>query len=464
MIEKFITYYKYENNDLNSNKIRLFLLSIFIVSFICFILSPNITILLIFILANSLTGLWLIFKSLVFLAGIYDNINSHFQGKPDLHLTNIEDLPIYSILIPLYREPNIIHQLVYSLNAISYPQALLDIIILIEEDDDLTLDAINKLDLDSKYRVIIVPNSLPRTKPKACNYGLQFVKGEYVTIYDAEDIPDVLQLQKVVEKFRKLNSEYICIQARLNFYNKNENLLSKLFSLEYSYWFDFMLPGLHKLGLVIPLGGTSNHFKTNALKQIGAWDAHNLTEDAELGLRISAYGYKTYLLDSYTLEESPLKISIWIKQRTRWIKGYIQTFAVFRKNIKFYKTNLSVKQITGIYLFVGMSCFVHFLKIIFLIIFCFQNFLDYDFLEQIEDICVISFFSYFIISFIITIITMVKSKIYDPCVILLMPVYSLIHSVAAIRSLYHLTIDDLSWEKTEHGFSIISKYENDTKT
>ncbi|MDN3030621.1 MAG: glycosyltransferase family 2 protein [Candidatus Tisiphia sp.] len=198
-------------------------------------------------------------------------------------------------------------------------------------------------ELPCYIHLIKVPFTLPRTKPKSLNYAMQYCKGKYVVIYDAEDRPDTDQLLKAVIAFDSLPKEYVCLQAKLNFYNENENLLTKLFSIEYCLWFKYLLKGLSIMNLPVTLGGTSNHFKVDALQKIGFWDAYNVTEDADLGIRLYSFGYKVHMIDSYTLEESPIDIINWINQRSRWIKGFIQTFLVFLaqkdkyKRFKFYQ-------------------------------------------------------------------------------------------------------------------------------
>ena len=193
--------------------------------------------------------------------------------------------------------------------------------LLIEADDLLTLQAARKINLPAFIEIIKVPSAYPQTKPKACNYGLLFTKGKYITIYDAEDRPDPQQLKQVVAKFAVSDANMIFIQAKLGFYNRAENLLTKLFALDYGLLFGYLLPGLNKLGMPIPLGGTSNHFIKKKLIELGGWDAFNVTEDADLGIRIAQQGYQTGLIDSVTLEEAPITLTSWIIQRSRWIKG-----------------------------------------------------------------------------------------------------------------------------------------------
>ncbi|HCM84331.1 MAG TPA: glycosyltransferase, partial [Rhodospirillaceae bacterium] len=158
-----------------------------------------------------------------------------------------------------------------------------------------------------------VPESHPQTKPKACNYALPFARGEYLVIYDAEDKPEPDQLKKTLLSFQRAPENTICIQARLNYFNARENWLTRMFTLDYSLWFDLMLPGLERLGVPIPLGGTSNHFKIKVLRELHAWDPYNVTEDADLGVRITQKGYRVGIVDSTTFEEANCAIPNWIR-------------------------------------------------------------------------------------------------------------------------------------------------------
>ena len=240
-----------------------------------------------------------------------------------------DDLPIYTILLPVYNEPSIVQNLIDGVGKLVYPKDRLETLLLIEEDDLATQEAVRGVSLES-VRVVIVPHSLPKTKPKACNYGMALpgLRGELVTIYDAEDIPDPLQLRKAVAAFRRLPAEVACLQARLGYFNERQNLLTRWFSLEYDQWFGIVLPTVEAARCVVPLGGTSNHMPTALWREVGGWDEFNVTEDADLGVRLARRGYRTLVLDSTTLEEANSDVLNWIRQRSRWYKGYLQTMLV----------------------------------------------------------------------------------------------------------------------------------------
>lgn len=238
------------------------------------------------------------------------------------------DWPRYSVLIPLYREAGIVGDLVRAVDRLDYPRERLDVRLLLEEDDSETRSAVERVGLPAWIRACVVPAGQPRTKSRACAWALEQVAAEFLTIFDAEDRPEPDQLKKAVAVFRRSPANVACLQARLNFYNSRENVLTRWFTLEYATWFDLYLPGLHAIGAPIPLGGTSNHFRVAALRSVGGWDPWNVTEDCDLGMRLARARSETRVLDSTTWEEAVPKIGPWLRQRSRWIKGYWQTHLV----------------------------------------------------------------------------------------------------------------------------------------
>ncbi|GCE10470.1 glycosyltransferase [Tengunoibacter tsumagoiensis] len=236
--------------------------------------------------------------------------------------------PGYTVLCPLYKEAAIIPQFTRAIQRLDYPAHKLQVLLLIEEDDLETHEILQKMELPEYFSIVIVPAGTPKTKPRACNYGLIQATGDFVVIYDAEDVMDPLQLKRSVLTFANYGPEMVCVQAKLNFYNTKQNLLTRWFTAEYSAWFDLLLPGLQYLRFPLPLGGTSNHFRTDVLRALGGWDAFNVTEDCELGIRLSQFKLKTVVLNSTTYEEANPQVHNWIRQRSRWIKGYLQTYLV----------------------------------------------------------------------------------------------------------------------------------------
>ena len=244
----------------------------------------------------------------------------------------LTDLPVYTILLPLYREAGVLPQLIRACMELEYPASKLDIKLLLEEDDVETREIVRWTTLPHNFDVLVVPAQGPRTKPKACNYGLQFARGDYCVILDAEDIPEPDQLKKALVVFRRSGTSVGCVQAKLNYYNPKQNVITKWFTLEYTSWFDFFLPGLVELRLPVPLGGSSNHFRTQLLRDLGAWDPNNVTEDADLGMRLHRGGYQTALMDSVTLEEANSDFVNWMRQRSRWGKGYLISWLVLMRH------------------------------------------------------------------------------------------------------------------------------------
>ncbi|HEU0223309.1 MAG TPA: glycosyltransferase, partial [Paracoccaceae bacterium] len=208
-------------------------------------------------------------------------------------LARFRRLPVVSILVPLYRETAVIDPLLAALARLDYPRELLDIILVLEEDDAPMLDALAVRTLPPSVRTLAVPADRLRTKPRAMNYALDFADGEIIGVYDAEDRPAPDQVTRIVEMFAESPPKVACVQARLGFYNAGQNWLARCFAIEYATWFEILLRGYDRLGLPIPLGGTSVFFRRAALEAVGVWDAYNVTEDADLGMRLARFGYVT---------------------------------------------------------------------------------------------------------------------------------------------------------------------------
>jgi hypothetical protein len=180
------------------------------------------------------------------------------------------ELPVYTILVPLFREAHMLHRLLHGLTHLDWPAAKLDIKLILEAADLDTIAAARALDLPGNVEIVVVPEIHPRTKPKALNYALPLARGEYLVIFDAEDRPDRDQLRRAFAVFRRGPPSLACVQAALNIYNASDNWLTRQFTLEYCALFDALLPALDRLRLPIPLGGTSNHFRMAALKWLMA--------------------------------------------------------------------------------------------------------------------------------------------------------------------------------------------------
>jgi len=248
--------------------------------------------------------------------------------------------PLYTILVPLYKERNVARNILASLQKLDYPRDRLDVKFLLEADDQETLPALQSAGVPPWAEIVIVPLGQPKTKPRACNHGLERATGEFLVIFDAEDRPAPDQLKQAVLAFNASDLKVVCLQAQLAYHNHDQNLLTRWFALEYNVWFRRYLGGLVRLGVPIPLGGTSNHFRTGILRQIGGWDPFNVTEDCDLGVRLYMTGHRTLTLDSVTWEEANSHVGNWIRQRSRWLKGYLITHLVWARRPMLLVKNL----------------------------------------------------------------------------------------------------------------------------
>ncbi|TKT68304.1 glycosyltransferase [Agrobacterium sp. LC34] len=246
-------------------------------------------------------------------------------------LRDDSDLPVYTVLVALYREEAVVEQLIGALERLDWPKSRLDIKLVCEADDDATIAAIKRVNPGPHIELIKVPPSLPRTKPKALTYALAGARGTLVAVYDAEDRPHPQQLREAHATFRRQPDEVACLQAPLIVSNARSSWLSACFALEYSGLFRCMLPVLAAHRLPLPLGGTSNHFRTAVLRRVGAWDPYNVTEDADMGLRLHRLGYRCGVIRRQTLEDAPTSFSVWLNQRARWYKGWLQSWLVMTR-------------------------------------------------------------------------------------------------------------------------------------
>jgi cellulose synthase/poly-beta-1,6-N-acetylglucosamine synthase-like glycosyltransferase len=254
------------------------------------------------------------------------------RASPVLPELADDQLPTYTILIPAYQEEAVIGETVRWIAGMDYPADKLEVLVLVERRDIATQAAVRAVNPPPFVRIVQLPPGKPQTKPRSCNLGLMLARGDLVVIFDAEDRPERDQLRKVAAQFAAGGDKLACVQARLNYYNAARNPLTRMFGLEYAFWFDLMLVGLDRLRLPIPLGGTSNHIRTDVLRTVGGWDAWNVTEDADLGLRFASAGYTVEVSQSTTWEECPARPWAWIRQRTRWLKGYLLTLLVHTRN------------------------------------------------------------------------------------------------------------------------------------
>jgi glycosyltransferase XagB len=370
-----------------------------------------------------------------------------------------EDLPVYTVLVPVFREAAMLPQLAQALRNLDYPLGKLDIKIVLEAGDRETIEVARTLGLEGVFEIIVVPRSAPQTKPKACNFALRFARGKYLVIYDAEDRPEPDQLRKVVATFQRSPANTACLQCRLNYYNAGENWLTRMFTLDYTLWFDQVLPGLERLGMPIPLGGTSNHFRTDVLRELRAWDPFNVTEDADLGIRIGQKGYRVGVVDSTTFEEASCRTGQWIRQRSRWMKGYMQTLLVHTRRPLHLMRRAGILGFLGFVFFIGGTVLAGLLNPIFWVFYGIwvaasaANF-DPIFPQFLLFLCLFNLlagngaFTYLLM------LGPIRRGWLEliPFSLTLLGYWVLI-SVAAYRGLWQLIRDPFFWEKTQHGLS-----------
>jgi cellulose synthase/poly-beta-1,6-N-acetylglucosamine synthase-like glycosyltransferase len=361
--------------------------------------------------------------------------------------------------VPAYREPEVIGDVIAAIGALDYPADRLDVRLVLEADDEVTIAAARATIAGKPVRIVLVPSAEPRTKPKACNFGLQGAPGEFVTVFDAEDRPEPLQLRRAVVALRRLGDGYACVQARLGYFNSRQNLITRWFSIEYANWFGLLLPGLVSVGAPVPLGGTSNHFHAALLRDLGAWDAFNVTEDADLGIRLARLGYAVGVLDSLTEEEANSDFVNWVKQRSRWYKGYLQTWLVHMRSPRAVHRDLGWRGVLGLHLFVLGTPLMALVNPLFWA----MTIVWYA--QQPEGIALlfppsvyyIALFCFLIGNAAVVYMNLVTTRIMGRpglmAAALAVPLYWVMMSAAAAKAVFQLVCTPFYWEKTSHGLS-----------
>lgn len=377
-------------------------------------------------------------------------------SPPEEPPPSIARLPVVSILVPLYKERRIAEHLLARLRALDYPRELLDVILVLEADDVTTRATLAATQLPPWISVVPVPKGRVRTKPRAMNYALDFCRGSLIGIYDAEDAPAPGQIHAVVRRFRERGPEVACLQGILDFYNAERNWLARCFTIEYATWFRLILPGLARLGLVIPLGGTTLFFRRAALEELGGWDAYNVTEDADLGLRLARRGYRAETIETVTREEANCRALPWVRQRSRWIKGYAITYAVHMRHPAALWRDLGAWRFLGVQvLFAGSilqvllapllwSCWLMFFGLWHPIAGVFAPWVFW------------SAIGLFLASEVVTILTGMAAVVQkgERWLVKWVPtlhVYFPLGTLAAYKAMYELLRSPFYWDKTDHG-------------
>ncbi len=371
------------------------------------------------------------------------------------------ELPRYTIFVPLFKEVEILPHLAEALAKLDYPAAKLDIKIVLEAVDTATIEAAARLSFPGNVDLIVVPDREPRTKPKALNYALQFATGDLAVIYDAEDRPEPDQLRKAATAFHHASADVACLQARLDYFNAAENWLSRQFTIEYATLFRGLLPLLSRFSLPLPLGGTSNHFRVGVLRDLGAWDPYNVTEDADLGMRLNRAGYRVEMLDSTTYEEACCQSLPWLKQRTRWLKGWMQTFGVHMRRPLATARELRLAGFLSFHAYFAgiiVSSLAHPLFYLVLAHDAIQGTLFQSGAGPGEEfllaIALVNFIGGYAVNISLGAMSLRGTKhtgLWPHAIFI--PVYWLYVSAAAYRAIWQLFRAPFYWEKTEHGVS-----------
>ncbi|EAU42808.1 Glycosyl transferase, family 2 [Fulvimarina pelagi HTCC2506] len=404
--------------------------------------------------------LWICLRSVAAFGRQDGTIASELKSGPNKG-GGTRPAPIYSVVVALHKETEVVARLVSALDNLKWPKSCLEVFLVCEADDHATVALCRKhTEGKLQYRVILVPPGNPRTKPKALNHVLPIVAGDFLVLYDAEDEPHPGQLEEAYDRYRASDARLACLQAPLVIRNGDRNWLTSIFAMEYAGLFRAFLPWLARHRLPIPLGGTSNHFKVAVLREVGGWDSHNVTEDADLGMRLKRAGYDIETISSPTLEDAPETVSVWVPQRTRWLKGWVQTYAVHMRHPMLLMRELGVKRFVVFQLlFHGMITAALLLPLAFGLI-GFTIWLQWStgWERTSATALLVLDLAIFVggyLSFLALTLRGMGTSELRPCVKWLpfVPIYWLCVSVAAYRGLFQLFKNPHAWEKTAHGLA-----------
>ncbi|MFN8638117.1 MAG: glycosyltransferase [Dehalococcoidia bacterium] len=370
-----------------------------------------------------------------------------------------DELPVYTVLIPLFREGQLLPRLLAAVERFDYPTDRLEVFFLLEEDDIETRAVADAIDFPEWAIPMVVPLGAPKGKPRALDYGLLYARGELLVIYDAEDVPDPGQLRAAATAFAQAGHEVACVQCSLAFYNGRQNLLTRLFAVEYATWFEFVLPALSHTSVPIPLGGTSNHFRVTDLRRIGGWDAYNVTEDADLGMRFARSGFRTITLESTTLEEANSRLWNWVRQRTRWNKGHMVTYLVhMRRPLRLWRA-LGTRGFLSWQLLMGGGLLTQLLNPVFWTLLVIWYATQWTAIRPLFPLPLLYLGNALLIASTFAYVTfgafscLRNRHYYAAPTAILLPAYWLLQSFAAYRALAQLVTMPHYWEKTEHNLA-----------
>ncbi|WP_439923663.1 glycosyltransferase family 2 protein [Nitrobacter sp. JJSN] len=382
--------------------------------------------------------------------------------RPNVRLPRIPDgrLPVYTVIAALYREAASVAPLMQAIGALDYPREKLDVIIVIELDDLETRAALARLGPMPHVQILLAPAEGPRTKPKALNCALPFVRGSFTAVFDAEDHPDPGQLRAALDAFRIQGNDVACAQASLCIENQSDSWLSRMFAAEYAGQFDVFLPGLASFGVPLPLGGSSNHFRTAVLREVGGWDAYNVTEDADLGFRLARFGYRSTTFASTTFEEAPARFGGWLRQRSRWMKGWMQTWSVhMRRPWRLWrdagaKGFFTLNAVVGGNVLTALTFPILAVNMAVELLARSGGVTEEFAASPVTPLYLTTIVAGFVSTIVVGLMGLARrGQLRQGWILALTPVYWACLSIAAWRALYQLLTEPYRWEKTEHGLS-----------
>ncbi|MEP1990075.1 MAG: glycosyltransferase [Ascidiaceihabitans sp.] len=396
-----------------------------------------------------------VLKSGAFLAQIVQSV-AHSPEVSTLDQNQFR-LPRVSIMVPLLREKEIAGALVKRLSRLTYPKSLLNVVLVLEAKDTITRHTLANTELPPWISVIEVPEAAgPTTKPRALNYALDFCHGSIIGVWDAEDAPEPDQIEKVVMRFNQAPENTACLQGVLDYYNPRTNWISRCFTIEYATWWRLVMPGMARLGLVIPLGGTTLFFKRDILEKLGGWDAHNVTEDADLGVRLARHGYVTELLPTVTHEEANCRAWPWVRQRSRWLKGFLITYCVHMRAPVQLMKDLGFVRFMGLQA-IFLASFSQFALAPLLWSFWLVPLgLAHPAKDMFGADLLVAMMFLFIGAELLSLAMGLVAVSGRPHRHLMawvptMPVYFILGALASYKALYEMITDPFYWDKTEHG-------------
>ena len=406
---------------------------------------------------SVILAIWFLLFTSLRLAGCF----SPPKQWPPLPRLHDSQLPIYTVIAALYHEASSVASLMQHINALDYPREKLDIKLVIETDDLQTRAAIARLGPMPHVQVIIAPDVGPRTKPKALNYALTFARGTFITVFDAEDRPDPGQLREALDVFRTRGPNVACAQASLCIDNTADGWLPRMFTAEYAGQFDVFLQGFSNFEMPLPLGGSSNHFRTSVLRGVGGWDPYNVTEDADLGFRLARFKYRCVMFPSTTYEEAPARFGPWLRQRSRWMKGWMQTWSVHMRSPRQLWRDAGTGGFFTLNIIVGgniLTALAHpFLLgelVVRGVMSTFDDSVASFFAKPFIELYLATIAAGYLTTVAIGLVGLAKRNLLgEAWVLMLTPVYWACLSIAAWRALYQLLAEPYHWEKTEHGLA-----------